>query len=63
MMVDRDHWRSTKQPNTASALLRELDVKDASVIQQRDTLHEWLVENVPSPSLKESLRQTATVSS
>ena len=45
------------QPESVPALLRQLGLSAASVIQQADALRAWLSHNVPTRQLRISMRQ------
>jgi len=47
----------TTQPESVVALLRQLGVHNASVIEETDTLRAWLRDNVPNRELRVSIRQ------
>jgi len=44
------------QPNTTSALLRELGIQNVSALNQRPVLAKWLERNTATQELKLSLR-------
>jgi hypothetical protein len=46
------------QPETVAALLRELHLQNVSVQRQADALGAWLGGNIPSGTLRLSLRRT-----
>jgi hypothetical protein len=46
----------TRQPNTTSALLRQLGIQHDSALNQRPILAKWLERNTATPELKLSLR-------
>jgi hypothetical protein len=46
----------SRQPHTASALLRLLGVPDASALRQRAVLADWLEHNTATPELQLSMR-------
>ena len=45
------------QAETVPALLRKLQVRRASVMQERDALRDWLHHNMPSSTLRLSFRR------
>ena len=45
------------QPESVPALLRQLGLSPASVVQQADALRAWLSHNVPTRQLRISMRQ------
>ena len=47
----------TAQPESVVALLRQLGVHNASVIEEADILRAWLRDNVPNRELRVSMRQ------
>jgi hypothetical protein len=47
----------TRQPATASALLRILGIENTPVARQKPALHAWLIENPPTRELDISLRR------
>ena len=48
---------TSRPPATASALIRTLGIEGLSVFRQKPVLHDWLIENPPSPELRISLRR------
>lgn len=46
----------TRQPNSTSALLRQLGIQHVSALNQRPVLAKWLERNTANPELKLSLR-------
>ena len=45
------------QPETVPALLRSLQVRQASVIEEMDALRCWLRHNTPNPPLRSSFHR------
>ena len=48
---------TSRPPATASALNRMLGIEGLSIYRQKPVLHDWLIENPPSPELRISLRR------
>jgi hypothetical protein len=49
--------RDKVQPDTVAALLRQLHVQHASVIEDGNALRSWLRDNIPNRQLRLSLRR------